>query len=297
MKKTSKPLVFFGTEDFSAASLEKLIQEEFNVAAVVTKPNNKKGRGHQIVEPLVKTIAAKHSIPVWQPNKVTEIKEGIKKIPQVAGILVSYGKIIPQDVLELFNPGIINIHPSLLPKYRGPSPIESAILNGDSKTGISIMQLSPKMDAGSIYCQKEVALAGTETKPQLYKKLSLVSADLLAQTLPAILEGTIEPKVQIEEKATYCSLLTKQDSFLDPKKMSAVECERHIRAYLGFPRSKLPLFEHDECIIIATSVVSSQDSAPLVVKCKNNSFLSIEKLIAPSGKLLDASSFLRGYKT
>src|SRR5690606_11212699 len=114
-----------------------------------------------------------------------------KKIPEVAGVLVSYGKIIPQDILELFKPGIINVHPSLLPKYRGPSPIESAILHGDTKTGVSIIKLSEEMDAGPIYCQQEMSLTGVETKPQLYKDLSLVGAELLINNLTAILEGKI----------------------------------------------------------------------------------------------------------
>ena len=295
MKKTSKPLLFFGTEDFSATSLEKLITANFNIQAVVTKPDSKKGRGHKLTQPIVKTIANKHSIPVWQPNKVAEIKEEIKKISQVAGVLVSYGKIIPQDILDLFTPGIINVHPSLLPKYRGPSPIESAILNGDEETGISIMQLSINMDAGPIYCQQELVLNGTETKPHLYEKLSSLGADLLVNNLSAILEGEIQPKAQDEKKATYCQLLTKQDSSLDPQTMSATECERHIRAYLGFPRSKITIFGHKR-IITAASVAAAQSSAPLIIQCKNTSFLSIEKLIAPSGKLLDATTFLRGYK-
>ncbi|MCA9338925.1 methionyl-tRNA formyltransferase [Candidatus Saccharibacteria bacterium] len=295
MKKTSKPLVFFGTEDFSATSLKKLIQEGFNIAAVVTKPDSKKGRGHKTVEPLIKTIATKHNIPVWQPQKVIEIEENIKKIPNVAGVLVSYGKIIPKSTLKLFSPGIINVHPSLLPKYRGPSPIESAILHKDKETGISIIQLTPEMDAGPIYCQKEVLLTGKETRPELYKKLAHEGAELLAKYLLTILGQTLTPTSQDNQEATYCQLLRKQDGWLEPKKMTAAECERHIRAYLGFPRSKLSLFGH-ECIITAASVVSTQSSAPLVIQCRENSFLSIEKLIAPSGKLLDAPSFLRGYK-
>lgn len=295
MKKTSKPLLFFGTEDFSATSLEKLIAAEFNIHAVITKPDSKKGRGHKVTPPLVKIVAKKHNIPVWQPKKIVEIKEDIKKIPEVAGVLVSYGKIIPQDILELFKPGIINVHPSLLPKYRGPSPIESAILHGDTKTGVSIIKLSEKMDAGPIYCQQEMSLTGVETKPQLYKDLSLVGAELLVNNLAAILEGKIEPKPQVEKEATYCRLLTKKDSRLNPKIMSAIECERHIRAYFGFPRSKLSIFGH-ECIVTAASVVNTQDKAPLVITCKGSLFLSIEKLIAPSGKSLDAAAFLRGYK-
>ena len=123
MKKTSNPLLFLGTEQFSAASLEKLIDDNYDIRAVITKPDSKKGRGHKVIESPVKIMAKKHAIPVWQPNKVTEIADDIKKIPHVTGVLVSYGKIIPKSILDLFAVGIINIHPSLLPKYRGSSPI------------------------------------------------------------------------------------------------------------------------------------------------------------------------------
>lgn len=295
MKKISKPILFFGTEDFSATSLEKLITAGFNIRAVITKLDSKKGRGHKLTEPRVKTIAKKHNIPVWQPQKVTEIEENIKKIPNVAGVLVSYGKIIPKSMLALFSPGIINVHPSLLPRYRGPSPIESAILHGDEKTGISIMQLTSEMDAGPIYCQKEIPLTSKETRPELYRKLANEGADLLSQNLKAILNQDITPEPQNHRETTYCQLLKKEDGWLKPKEMTADECERRIRAFLGFPRSRLEINGH-LCIVTSADVI--QDSrAPLVIRCKDNTLLSIKELIAPSGKSLDADAFLRGYQS
>ena len=132
-------IIFFGTEEFCAISLQALINSGFNVAAVVTKPDSKKGRGQKLVPPTVKLIAQKHNIPVWQPKRLSEITENIRQLQPVSGVLVSFGKIIPSSIIDLFSPGIINVHPSKLPTYRGPSPIESAILNGDGQTGVSLM--------------------------------------------------------------------------------------------------------------------------------------------------------------
>ena len=150
---------------YSLITLEALVEEEFNVVCVITKPDTKRGRGHKLTEPPVKTFAKSHNIPVLQPSKVSEITDYIKQLQPVTGVLVAYGKIIPQSIIDLFTPGIINVHPSLLPKYRGPSPIESAIVNRDTKTGVSIMQLDSKMDARPhIYPKLD--------KPSLEKKQS-----------------------------------------------------------------------------------------------------------------------------
>src|SRR3990167_4760044 len=142
MMNTSKKILFFGTEDFSAITLRGMIEAGVMPTAVVTKPDTKRGRSQTFTSPAVKLLAKQYNIPVWQPLKLIEIKDDIIALGDVAGVLVSYGKIIPQSILDLFTPGIINLHPSLLPNYRGPSPIESAIMNGDHTTGASIMQLS-----------------------------------------------------------------------------------------------------------------------------------------------------------
>ena len=154
LKKT--PIIFFGTEDFSAVSLQKLIDEGFEVAGIITKPDSKKGRGQKLQSPKVKKIGENFKIPVLQPQKMNEIIEFVQNFENPVGVLVSFGRIIPQEIIDLFTPAIVNVHPSLLPKYRGPSPIESAILNGDTKTGVSLMKLSKEMDAGDVYSQEEL---------------------------------------------------------------------------------------------------------------------------------------------
>jgi methionyl-tRNA formyltransferase len=278
MTNISKTIVFFGTEEFSLATLQALISSGYPIGAVVTKPDSKKGRGHKLSTPVVKKLALEHNIPVLQPDKLSDINEEIKAMGDVVGVLVSYGKIIPQSTLDLFSPGIINIHPSLLPKYRGPSPIESAIKDGELETGVSIMKLSQDMDAGGVYKQVMFPLEFNETGPDLYNTLAALGASEIVALLPAILDG---------------SLLSKQDAWIKLDQMSAEEAERTVRAYLEFPRTKLSVFEHD--IIVTSAHVSNEQKTPLDFICRDGAYLSVDELIAPSGKYMTAQDFLNGY--
>jgi methionyl-tRNA formyltransferase len=293
MTNTSETIIFFGTEDFSLTALRGLIEAGYTIGAVVTKPDSKKGRGQKLVPPSVKVLATEYNIPVWQPTKLKEITENIQSLGNVTGVLVSFGKIIPQSTIDLFTPGIINVHPSLLPKYRGPSPIESAIKNGDKETGVSIMQLSAEMDAGPVYSAQTHELKGTETRPELYHALADAGTNLLLEVLPSIMDGSLQPTPQDDSKATYCSLLQKEDAVLDLSALSATDAERRVRAHIGFPKSKLSVNEHP--IIVTKAHISSQQKTPLDFVCRDGAYLSVDELIAPSGKLMDAESFLRGY--
>lgn len=293
MPNISKTLVFFGTEDFSLTALAGLIDAGYSVAAVVTKPDSKKGRGQHLTPPAVKVLAEKNHIPVLQPKKLVEITDFVQNLENPAGVLVSYGKIIPQATIELFTPGIINVHPSLLPLYRGPSPIESAIKNGDQKTGVSIMQLSAAMDAGPVYVQKEYSLNGSETQPQLYDELGRLGAQLLLDHLPVIIDESLLPEQQIESQATYSHLLLKSDALLLPQEFTAAAAERKIRAHLLYPKTKINLFGQD-CIITKAHVATIKNT-PLDIACQDGAFLSIDELIGPSGKTMNAEAFLRGY--
>ncbi len=289
----SQPIVFFGTEDFSLYSLKALVEAGFSIVAVVTKPDTARGRGNILTQPAVKTYAESKNIPVWQPTRLLDIVEPIKQFDAPAGVLVSFGKIIPSAIIDLFTPGIINVHPSLLPMYRGPSPIESAIKNRDAKTGVTLMQLAPKMDAGPIYVQVPYALDQTETKPELYETLGQLGANLLVQKLPLILDGSIEPAEQDETKATYCHLLDKNDSLLDPLAITPGDAEALIRAHLGFPRTRLNIGEHTIIVTKAHGVMTK--NTPLDIECQNGAFLSIDEVIAPSGRTMTGADFLRGY--
>ena len=290
----SRPIVFFGTEDFSLLALQALVENKFKVAAVVTKPDSRKGRGKKLVAPTVKTYALDHGIPVWQPNKLPQIAEDIKALQPVTGVLVSYGKIIPQNIIDLFTPGIINLHPSLLPQYRGPSPIESAIANRDGVTGVSLMQLSAQMDAGPVYAQLPYALDQKETKSELYDTLGQLGTHLLIDKLPSIIDGSLTARPQDESKASYCQLLDKSNNLLDPEAITPGEAEARIRAHLGFPRSRIML--DDQPVIVTKAHVVMGAESPLDVAFANGAYLRIDELINQHGKTVDAQSYLNGLK-
>lgn len=257
----SKTIVFFGTEDFSLAALQALVEGGFSVAAVVTKPDSPQGRGHKLTAPAVKTYALAHGITVLQPQKLTEITNYVTTLDNPAGVLVSYGKIIPQSIIDLFTPGIVNVHPSLLPIYRGPSPIETAILDGATQTGVSIMQLDAKMDAGPIYGQTTYNLQGGESLDFLYAELGFLGNKLLVELLPAIFDGSLQPTAQQSEKATYCSIIKKSDGIIDWHK-SAEQLEREIRAYTGWPQSRTTLGGLEVIITDATVTGPFENTTP-----------------------------------
>ena len=289
------PIVFFGTEDFSAVSLQKLIDEKFEIAGIITKPDSKKGRGQKLQSPKVKKIGEKFKIPVLQPQKMSEIVDFVKTFENPVGVLVSFGRIIPQEIIDLFTPAIVNVHPSLLPKYRGPSPIESAILNGDSKTGVSLMKLSKEMDAGDVYSQEEIELSKTETASDLYKTCGEIGAEMLVRDLPKIISGEIKGQKQDDSQAEYCQLLKKSDALLSQNEQTAEQAEQQIRAFEIFPKSKIKLGEHLIIVKSAKVVSSNPENSPLTLKFAEGTFLKIERLITPNGKETAAKSFENGY--
>lgn len=295
MKKTSKTIIFFGTDEFSAASLNALIEANYDIAAVVTKPDSKSGRGQRLDESVVKKIATKNNIIVWQPNKVSDINKNIQELnTDVTGVLVSYGKIIPKSTMDLFNPGIINVHPSLLPIYRGPSPIESAIENGDTQTGVSIMLLIPEMDAGPVYGRIIHELSGNETRISLRKTLAQAGATALLSYIPGIIDRTIHADPQDENNAIYCRLLHKDDAWLKPDEIPADLAERKVRAHLGFPKTKINILGNS--IVITKAHVSKEQKTSLDILCKDGNYLSIDELTAPSGRTMSSRDFINGYQ-
>ena len=293
MSQISPKIIFFGTEDYSLSSLEALVEAGFNVVAAITKPDAPRGRGQTLTEPPVKTFAKNHNIAVWQPTKLKDIEDEIRKLQPVTGVLVAYGKIIPKSTIDLFTPGIINLHPSLLPHWRGPSPIEAAIANQDQETGVSIMQLDVKMDAGPVYIQESIALSGCETKPELYNRLFSLGNKLLVDNLNRITSGNLLPKDQDDTNATYCQLLSKANSQLSPSTMTAAEIDAHIRAHLGFPRSRMNIL--GSSIIVTKAHVNDTSSGHASIKCQDNKFITIDEVIAPSGKTMKFEDYLRGY--
>lgn len=293
MTQTSKTILFFGTEDFSLASLQALVEAGFSVGGVITKPDARRGRSGKDTAPKVKTYALEHDITVLQPTTTDELIDFIAMFNQPAAVLVSYGRIIPQRVINLFTPGIINVHPSLLPHYRGPTPIESAIINGDKATGVSIMQLDARMDAGAVYSQTHHPLQGNETKPSLYTALAQEGAQELVRVLPVILDGSLLPTPQDDDSATYCALLSKEQTSVQPVEYTAEELERRIRAHLGFPKTRLPFYEQARIITKAHTTTAPDETT---ITCKDGSLLAIDELVSPAGKTVAVADFLHGLR-
>jgi methionyl-tRNA formyltransferase len=217
-------------------------------------------------------------------------------------VLASYGKIIPPAILETFKIGIINVHPSLLPRWRGPSPIETTLLNGDDQTGVTIMKLSAKMDEGPIYSSQSLKLSGAETQPELYEKLAVLGGQLLVRGLASIISGRLKPKEQSSIGVTYSKMIYKTDGWINWNK-PAVDIERQIRAFITWPKSKTKLFDK-EIEILRAIVVKSDKELPgnpidmpgkLVIQCAKDALQIVQ--LKPAGKnAMSAQEFMRGYQ-
>jgi methionyl-tRNA formyltransferase len=262
--------------------------------------NEKLATGIPAVQPLIREAAERAGFQIEKivTGRLSELGSHKSKL----AVLAAYGRIIPQTVLDQFPLGILNVHPSLLPAHRGPTPIEQTILDGVVKTGVSIMHLTAGMDEGPVYKQKTVHLKGRETKSELTKQLHQLGAEMIAEVLPAIAEGTLQPRNQSHpDRATYSHKLSKEDGVMDWHK-SAEQLEREVRAFAGWPNSRTTLAGKD--VIITEAAVVSLDGEPgstivegrrLIVACKEGA-LEIIKL-KPSGKNeMTGQAFLAGYQ-
>jgi methionyl-tRNA formyltransferase len=304
MTKKSATIVFFGNERLAtgittdAPTLRSLIGAGYKIAAVVS--HNEQGRSRNNRQLEIETVAQAHNIPVLLPENPGRIKDQLAEISADLGILVAYGKIIPQSIIDTFPRGIINIHPSLLPLHRGPTPIESVILSGELKTGVSVMRLVKEMDAGPLVGQQEVSLFGQETKQVLANQLLNVGADLLVKLLPSILDDSAKVFPQDNSKATYDKLLTKQDGLLDWQK-PAKQLEREIRAFAGWPKSRALVAGMEVIVTEAHAITTSATPGKVLIleKClaigTSAGALAIESLIPAGRKGMSISAFLAGY--
>lgn len=223
-------IIFFGTPPVSASILQKLFDAGYNISAVVTNPDAPAGRKHVITPSPVKVLAEKLGLPVLQPEKLKDFDLPKGDI----AIVVAYGKIIPQTIIDSFPLGMLNIHYSLLPKYRGASPVEQAILSGDEKTGVAIQKLVFKLDAGPIVSIDELTIDNEITMPELKERLTEVGGKLLLETLPRYIEGVVKPMEQDETLATHCGKVDKSDGELLGAD-SDIQKWRKYRAYFGWP--------------------------------------------------------------
>ena len=302
----SKKILFFGNERLatgvqtSAPTLRTLLAAGYEIAAIIVaqSPPSRSRHGRQLE---IALVAEEHNIPLLSPANLSQARQQLASFGAEAAVLIAYGKLVPQTVLDLFPKGIINVHPSLLPLRRGPTPIENAILNGAIATGVSLMKLAIKMDTGPVYTQRIVPLGVNETKQELVDNLAGLGAAMVLENLPDILANSLKPKPQDGQAATYTQFVTKNDGLLDWTK-PALSLEREVRAYAGWPRSRAKLGATD--VIITKAHVTNGQGQPgsLWLEAKqlgiytSEGILAVERLI-PAGKQdMTAAAFMAGYK-
>jgi methionyl-tRNA formyltransferase len=299
-------IIFMGTPDFAVPSLQSLFQEGYDIALVVTQPDRPKGRGRKLVAPPVKTKALELNLEVLQPAtlKSQEFTDLIKHIQPDYLVVIAFGHLLSGKILQVPKFGAINIHASLLPKYRGPAPIQWAIINGDSQTGVTTMFMDEGMDTGNVLLTKTEPILPEDTAATLHDRLANCGADLLIKTLKHLAAQKLKPIVQDHNKATYAPLLKKQDGHINWQK-PAEELEPFIRGMTPWPGAftfhneiRLKLFN-------AAPIPESVSEAPgTILKtfpdelrvATGKGVLSITEIQSPSGKRLHVADFLRGYK-
>jgi len=305
MKHGTK-IVFLGTPEFGAIVLDELSKTKFKPVLVITSPDKPVGREQVITPPPVKVLAQKYDIPVFQPEKISNAESKIRSLKPDLIIIAAYGKIIPKQILDIPKYGCLNIHPSLLPQYRGPSPIQFTILNGDEKTGVTIILVTEKMDQGPILTDLEFVIKNSEiTYQELEKELANWGGQLLIKTIPKWLKGKIKPKPQDESKATYTKIFKKEDGKINWGK-KAEEIERQIRAFNPWPGTFCKA-DNKTLKIWKASVLEQTDKAPkgvlgktflapdekIAIQC-GEGYLIIEELQFSGKRRMKAEEFLRG---
>ncbi|MFH1462540.1 MAG: methionyl-tRNA formyltransferase [bacterium] len=303
-------IIFIGTPEFGVIVLNKLLEANLAPVLVITSPDKPVGRKKEITPPPVKLLAQKYNIPVEQPEKIQDTQYKIQDTNPDLIIVAAYGEILPKEILNIPRYGCLNIHPSLLPKYRGPSPIQRAILNGDKETGVTIILMDEKMDHGPILAQKELKIEEEETTETLHDKLAGLGASLLLATIPKWQKGGIKPEVQNEKEATFTKILTKEDGKINWQK-PAQTIFQEIKAFYPWPGSYTFWQKKERLIkikIIKARVFKSPDASsfPIAkvlivpqneigIQCGEKSFLAVERLQMEGKKAMSSEDFLRGH--
>lgn len=316
-QETNLKIIFLGTPEFGAIILEKLVENRYKPILAITAPDKPVGRKQILTPPPVKLLAQKYKIPILQPNKILDSKSEIQNSKPDLIIVAAYGQILPKEILDIPKRGCLNVHPSLLPKYRGPSPIQYAILNGDKKTGVTIVLMDEKVDRGPILNQRTLEIEAEETSTTLHLKLANLGAGLLMETIPKWMQEMIKPYPQDDAQATYTKILTREDGRINWKK-TAQNLEHEIRAFSYWPGSFTSWQKRDGTMVrikilkarvfksiggiaypIGKTLVVPQNE--IGVQCrkgflgKGGDFLVIEKLQLEGKKEIGSEEFLRGY--
>ena len=299
-------IIFMGTPDFSVGTLEALIEAGHEVVLAVTQPDKPRGRGKEVQFPPVKEVALRHNIPVYQPKRVREPEciEELKKYNADVMVVIAFGQILPKEILEMTPYGCINVHASLLPKYRGAAPIQWAVINGEKISGVTTMQMDEGLDTGDMIRKTEIVLDEKETGGSLHDKLADAGAKLCVETLKALEDGTAVFEKQGESPTAYARMLDKKLGAIDWTR-PAVEIERLIRglnpwpsAYTNWEGKVMKIWEAD----VEDSDYAAQPGTVCAVGKDfftvqtGDGALSVKELQIPGKKRMDAGAFLRGYQ-
>lgn len=300
-------IVFMGTPDFASASLKKLIDEKFDVVGVFTQPDKPKGRGMELCASPVKELALENGLPVFQPVKMRDgtALAQIKALEPDILVVVAYGRILPDDILAVPKYGAINVHGSLLPKYRGAAPIQWAVLNGDKITGVTTMYLASEMDTGEIIYTAETEIGEYETSGELFDRLKDMGAELLVKTLRDIDAGIAPRTPQDHSKASYVTMLDKSICPIDWNKTPR-EVLKHIYGLQPWPVATMELEGKTVRVFAAKytdgktekvpGAVVSTDKGGLEIACAGGETLLITEIQAPGKKRIGAEDYLRGHQ-
>ena len=299
-------LIFMGTPDFSVGTLEALIVAGHEITLVVSQPDKPKGRGHELAPTPVKETALKHGLKVFQPKRLKdpETIRTLEETPADAIVVIAFGQIVPASILHMKKYGCINVHGSLLPKYRGAAPIQWAVIDGERESGVTIMQMDEGLDTGDMLLKGSVVLDEKETSGSLFNKLSALGASLCVEALEKLEKGELTPEKQGESPTEYARMLTKEMGELDFSR-DAVTLERLIRGFNPWPSAYTRL--GDKTLKIwAADVCEKQDpkkqpgtvtevaKQDFTVACGEGA-LKITELQLQGKKRMDAAAFLRGY--
>ncbi|MFA6524844.1 MAG: methionyl-tRNA formyltransferase [Patescibacteria group bacterium] len=297
-------VAFFGTPDFAVPALQALLSmPEIYVLAAVTQPDKPAGRKQELTAPPIKKLAEQYNLPVCQPERIKSVKfeQCLRNVNLDLAIVVAYGKIIPEKVLDIPKYGWLNIHGSLLPKYRGASPIQAAILNDEKETGITLMKIDAGLDTGAIINQKTIPIMSGDNFESLHDKLALLGADILKSSLLDYLNGKLKPVPQDDLKATKTLIIKKEDGKIDWSKDASV-IARHIRAYNPWPGSFCKYYNKtlkihsaeiaDAKVQLSPGKISYIDNS-LVIGCGKGN-LKVTELQLEGKRLQTANEFING---
>ncbi len=298
-------LVFCGTPRFAVPTLEKLVEAGFDVQLVVTQPDRPKGRGLTLVPPPVKQRALELDLPISQPERIKNSEEFQSQLTLLrpdAIIVVGYGRIVPQWMLDLPPLGNINLHASLLPKYRGAAPIQWAIARGETVTGVTTMKIDAGLDTGDILLQREISIAGDDTAETLARKLAGPGADLMVETLRGLRAGNLRPRQQDNTEATLAPILKKEDGLIQFS-LPAEEILNRLRgfqpwpgAYCKFRNKTLQIWKAAKADCALASAEIKVEGDRLFVGCGQRGAIEILELQLEGKKRTVASEFVRGYR-